>query len=385
MATSLAGAPEAVMQLAVSTLSPPTLSLPLTAGPAVGGLAPGLDPLHADQYFVQLPSWNQAADIVPIYQALCDMLPTSYRIATMTIPEAIASIRDLGMMSASLARHGANPTDVVPHLEECLLQLGDLVDMVPRDTVYHYGVWNPPGRRERRFTSAAAEGALIDAVRVAAPAIDATLEWLCAVVSMPLDSEEFVAGCRDAAQRLESILDAIGQVKKEIPPVFFAQTLRPYFAPLVLGGQTFNGASAAPLSMCILDHLLWSSDCRDRAFRQFQLKQIRYNMPHWRLLYARTLGRPSLVTRMVQAHASGELHNRETIEAVVDLLHVLIAFRGRHRFVAMRAYSAEVRKFEVGSGGYGVDTLEHILHLTRDASKTLNDLLGNSTESQAQT
>lgn len=367
------------MQPALSTFVPPAVSLPLTAGPVVGGLAPGLDPLHADRFFAQLPSWNQVADVVSIYQALCEMLPTSYRIATMTIPEAIASIRDLGMMASSLARHGANPTDVVPHLEERLLQLGDLVDMVPRDTVYHYGVWNPPGRRERRFTGAAAEGALIDAVRVAAPAIDATLEWLCAVVSMPLDSDEFVAGCRDAAIRLESILDAIGQVKKEIPPVFFAQTLRPYFAPLVLGGQSFNGASAAPLSMCILDHLLWSSDCRDRAFRQFQLKQIRYNMPHWRLLHARTLGRPSLVTRMLQAHASGET-NRAAIEAVVDLLHVLIAFRGRHRFVAMRAYSAEVRKFEVGSGGYGVDTLEHILHLTRDASKTLNDLLGNTAE-----
>jgi monodechloroaminopyrrolnitrin synthase len=293
----------------------------------------------------------------------------------MTIPEGIASIRDLGMMASSLARHGVKPTSIIPLLEERLLQLGKLVDMVPRDTVYHYGVWNPLGDRERRFTGAAPEAALINAVRVSAPAIDATLEWLCRVIALRLDSEEFVSGCREATQRLGAILGAIEQVKKEIPPEFFAQTLRPYFAPLELGKQVFNGASAAPLSMCILDHLLWSSDCRDRAFRQFQLEQIRYNMPHWRRLYAHTLGEPSLVTRLIKAHSAGELRNCESIAAVVDLLQVVIAFRGRHRFVAMRAYSVKIRQFEVGSGGYGVATLEHILELTREASKSLGELI----------
>lgn len=353
------------------------MSLPLVAAPTVCASAAGLDPLGADKYFAQLPRWNANLEIGPIYQALCDMMPSAHRVGTMTVPEAIAATRDLGMMAASLGRHGANPTAIVMNLEERLLQLGERVDMVPRDTVYHYGIWNPAGRRERRFTGAAAEGALIDAVRMAVPAIDATLEWLCGVVALRLDSEEFVSGCRDAAQKLETILDAISLVKQEIPPMFFAQTLRPYFAPLEIGGRTYNGASAAPMSMCIVDHLLWGSDCRDRVFRQFQLEQIRYNMARWRVLYGRTLGQPSLVSRLVAAHEAGELESTASIEAVVDLLHVLIAFRGRHRHVARRAYSPDIRKFEVGSGGYGVDTLEHIFGLTRAAAKSLEDLLGN--------
>jgi hypothetical protein len=134
----------------------------------------------------------------------------------------------------------------------------------------------------------------------------------------------------------------------------------------------------------MLDHLLWSSDCSDRTFRQFQLKQIRYNMPHWRTLYAQTLGHPSLVTRLLTAHAAGQLRDVRSIEVVIDLLHVVITFRGRHRFVAMRAYNSEIRQFEVGSGGYGVNTLEHILQLTRVATKSLNDLIVGGKRGEAE-
>ena len=368
-----------------SFISPdPPAALRLTTAPANSGQVPDLDPLGADRHFTQLPAWNETEDVVSIYRALGDLLPTGYRIATMTIPEAIASIRDLGMMASSLKRHGVDPTQVVPHLEERLLQLGDKVDMVPRDTVYHYGVWNPGGRRERRFTGELAEGVLIEAARVAAPAIDATLRELCEIIKLPFDSDEFARKCREAAKRLGMILCSIGKAKKEIPPAFFAQTLRPYFAELTLGGQVYAGASAAPLSVCIVDHLLWSSDCRDKVFRQFQFQQIRYNLPHWRRMYANLLGQPSLVTRLVKGFENGELDNPDALEAAIELLQVLIIFRGRHRFVAMRAYDENIRKFEVGSGGYGTKTLEHILALTRGASKTLRTLLSECLETENQ-
>lgn len=363
------------MQAAHSLPSPSDISTPRASAAANSGLVPSLDPLRADATFALLPSWNARADIVSIHQALSAMLPTAYGAASMSVPEAIAALRDLGMMASSLARHGVEPTRTIPHLEERLLQLGDLVDMVPRDTVYHYGLWNPSGARQRSFTGAAAEHALIESARMAAPALDATLASLCKALVQPLESEQFVARCRRAAEQLEMILAAIGKAKSDIPPAFFARTLRPYFAELELGGQVFRGASAAPLSVCMVDHLLWSSDCRDRRFRQFQRDQIRYNLPHWRRLYDNTLGQPSLVTRLTQAFMRNELPSADAIEATTDLLQVLITFRGRHRFVAMRAYSAQVRKFEVGSGGYGVDTLEHILLLTRGASKQLRSLL----------
>lgn len=334
---------------------------------------PDLDPLHADRHFRMLPTWNSSADVVSITYALRAMVPSAYHVAEMSVAEAIAAIRDLGMMASSLKRHGVEPTDVVPDLEDRLLALGAKVDMVPRDTVYHYGLWNPRGPRERRFTDDPAEAALIDAARIAAPSIDATLQLLCAAMAHPFESAEFVDGCNTATRELGMILCAIGKAKAQIPPEFFAQTLRPYFAELELGGRVYGGASAAPLSICIVDHLLWGSDCDDEVFRPFQDKQIAFNIPRWRRLYAKTMGQPSLVNRLVREHLRG-IHNPKSLEAVIGLLQVMIIFRGRHRFVAKRAYDANIRKFEVGSGGYGTDTLEHLLQLTRNASLRLRAL-----------
>jgi hypothetical protein len=330
-----------------------------------------LDPLDADPVFGVLPVWNRAGDAASIRLALADIAPSRERVSVMTVPEAIAALRDLGMLASSLMRHGVDFTAVIPGLEPRLIELGAKVDMVPRDTVYHYGVWNPAGPRERSFTGDPAEASLIDAARTAAPAIDATLQQLIATLDEPLSSPTFAEGCRDATDRLAQILCSIGKAKREIPPLFFAQTLRPYFTDLRIGGATYAGASAAPLSVCIVDHLLWSSDCADRAFCDFQLEQIRYNLPRWRRLYASTLGQPSLTTRLLAAAKRGPPPTAEAFAAVASVLQVLLIFRGRHRYVAMRAYDERIRLFEVGSGGHGTNTLEHLFALTRGAFKSL--------------
>ncbi|MCA9657707.1 MAG: DUF1864 family protein [Myxococcales bacterium] len=289
----------------------------------------------------------------------------------MSVPEAIAALRDTGMLASSLMRHCVDFTDVVPELEQRLIELGEKVDMVPRDTVYHYGVWNPEGPRERSFTGDPAEASLIHAARTAAPAIDATLQQLLTTLDEPLTSPALAEGCRHAAERLAKILCSIGKAKREIPPLFFAQTLRPYFTDLRIGGATYAGASAAPLSVCIVDHLLWSSDCTDKIFCEFQLEQIRYNLPRWRKLYAATLGRPSLTTRLLAAVKHGPPPTADALAAVASVLQVLLVFRGRHRYVAMRAYDERIRLFKVGSGGHGTSTLEHLFALTRTAFKSL--------------
>ncbi|MEZ4383572.1 MAG: DUF1864 family protein [Nannocystaceae bacterium] len=330
-----------------------------------------LDPLGADATFTHLPAWNAAGDSERIALALVDATPSRAQVARMTTAEAAASLRDLGMLASSLMRHGVDFSTVIPELERRLIELGALVEMVPRDTVYHYGVWNPSGPRERSFTGEPGEAALIAAARTAAPAIDGTLYELIATLAHPIRSQSFADGCQRAAHRLAEILCSIGKAKKEIPPLFFARTLRPYFIDLRIGGEKFAGASAAPLSVCIVDHILWSSDCEDQAFSDFQSEQIRYNLPHWRRLYAATRGQPSLVTRLREMITRGRAPPPEVISAVTELLQVLLIFRGRHRYVAMRAYDESIRLYDVGSGGHGTSTLEHLFALTRDAFRSL--------------
>lgn len=326
-----------------------------------------LDPLEADAAFALLPTWNRRSDTRSISLALRAMTPSRERVTGMTLVESLAAIRDLGMMASSLQKLGVNPVEIAPDLEERLLELGRQVDMVPRDTVYHYGLWNPPGARERSFTGEHAEDALIDAARTAAPAIDRSLSELAPLMDKSVGAAEISTQCHRAAEQLGGILCAIGRARAGVPPEFFARVLRPYFAELTLGGTRFSGASAAPLSVCIVDHIVWSSDCCDQRFRTFQAEQIRYNLPHWRRLHANTLDSPSVVSRLLQAGGRDQ-HTTAALESVHELLRVLVTFRGRHQVVAERAYDASIRTFEVGSGGYGPDTLRHLLVLTRDAA-----------------
>lgn len=330
-----------------------------------------LDPLEADPIFVSLPAWNRAGDAESIALALASITPSRERVAMMTIPESIAALRDIGMLASSLMRHGVDFRTAAPDLEPRLVELGEKVDMVPRDTVYHYGAWNPAGSRERSFTGDPAESSLIAAARTAAPAIEEAIELLLATAELPLESAAFAEGCQRAARRLAQLLCSIGKAKREIPPIFFAQTLRPYFADLTIGGVTYAGASAAPISVCVVDHIVWSSDCRDRRFAAFQAEQLRYNLPRWRRLYTTTLGEPSLTTRLLAAAADGDPAIGESIAAVLEILQVLLVFRGRHRYVAMRAYDEKIRLFEVGSGGHGPSTLTHLFSLTRAAFTSL--------------
>jgi hypothetical protein len=53
---------------------------------------------------------------------------------------------------------------------------------------------------------------------------------------------------------------------------------------------------------------------------------------------------------------------------VARLLRVIVVFRGRHLTVARRAYHADVRLYDHGSGGASTDLLRQISDLTREAA-----------------
>src|ERR1700722_8670401 len=110
-----------------------------------------IDPLSADVIMEKVPSWNKAGDIselVSALQAMCRIVSLESR----NYYELLAIVRDLGILAGSLRRHGQEPLALVPELEPIFLRAGVLTDLIPRDTLMHYTVWNPSGLRLRRYT-----------------------------------------------------------------------------------------------------------------------------------------------------------------------------------------------------------------------------------------
>ncbi len=99
----------------------------------------GLGPLGADSVYPQVPEMNRTADTQALTAVLDQILPGPDQLAAMSFHECLAAMRDIGLFLGSLKRHGTQPIDAVSRLEPILLELGRRTDMIPRDTVHHYG------------------------------------------------------------------------------------------------------------------------------------------------------------------------------------------------------------------------------------------------------
>jgi hypothetical protein len=331
------------------------------------------DPLRLDSSMALLPAWNADEDIRSIAAAVRAGVARSAEIAEWGPRDAAAALRDLGMLLASLKRHGVEPVTAVPEVEPLVLRLGAVTGMPPRDTVFHYVPWNPVGRRARRFTTDPGEDGLVAAVRRSVHHIGSAVQRLSTVYAAPVGSVDFAAGCTAAGVALTHLAEAMVGLRSDVDPVFFARRLRPYFQQISLGGCAFSGAAAAPLAVGIVDHLVWSSDCDNAEYRDFQADTVRYGLPDARRLYEGTLGVASLTSRLVRTGPSPEL--QRSARALDSVFKVLVTFRGRHLVIARAAYRADRRMFAMGSGGYATDTLGLLLRLTRAARRRLGDAI----------
>lgn len=327
------------------------------------------DPLQLDRRMALLPRWNARADTGSMAAAVRHAVERAAELAGWCPEDAAAALRDLGMLFASLKRHGIEPVAAVPEVEPLVLHLGAVTGMPPRDTVYHYVPWNPVGPRGRRFTADPSEEGLVHAVQRSVQHVGSAVAHLSTVYAVPVGSDDFAAGCAAAGRELWHLAEAMVGLRSDVDPVFFARRLRPYFQQVSLGGCAFSGAAAAPLAVGIVDHLVWSSDCDDAAYRAFQADTVQYGLPGSRRLYKRTLGTASLASRLAGTPRSSAVdRNTGALESVLKLL---VTFRGRHLVIARAAYRADRRKFETGSAGYATDTLELLLRLTQAARRRI--------------
>ncbi len=333
-----------------------------------------LDPLGADSGLAQLPAWNESRDVNAIAAALADLVPAEAKAQALGPFEACAAVRDLGMLLGSLKRHGVEPAEAVPSVVPALLTLGRVCGMVPRDTVYHYGPWNPAGVRQRRFTRDPNEDGLIHCVRAAAPGVEACIRALVDAQACEPDTALFAERCRHAARSAMAMVDSINFARMKVDVMFFARVLRPYFEAVTIDGKSYMGPAAAHLPLSLVDHLTWGSDCTDATYRLFQEDATHYTVQCWRDLSRTAASGPSLVTRVIQAlntSAPGDPGLTKGAVAVYAILRVLLAFRGRHKVMADKAYEPQVRLYPVGSGGFSTDVVTRILEVTLSRTREL--------------
>ncbi|MGA8112617.1 MAG: monodechloroaminopyrrolnitrin synthase PrnB family protein [Actinocatenispora sp.] len=330
-----------------------------------------LDPLDADELCGQLPEMNAAADVSALLDGLRRLAGNASEVLDGDPYECRAAMRDLGIVLGSVKRHGVEPVAEVPEVEPVLLRLAERGDVVPRDTVHHYSVWNPHGERQRMYTGSSQETALIDSVRLSLPRLTQAVDLCMLLVEAELTSPEFLTAMGSFRADLASLDESIELVIDRVSPAFFARDLRPYFDELLIGGRTWRGGAGAGLPVPLLDLTLWASDHGDADYGAFWQESMPYVLPEWRRLYAPLSAAPSLVTRVTAALAEAgddplDARLRAAATAVEQSMRALLRFRAKHITVARKSYEEDLRLFPVGSSGGSVELLTSIVQLTRD-------------------
>ncbi|MEI3854972.1 MULTISPECIES: monodechloroaminopyrrolnitrin synthase PrnB family protein [unclassified Ensifer] len=327
-----------------------------------------LDPLQADEFLRTVPGANHERDI-PHLISLLDRLRASAETINFETPEfGHAAMRDIGIVLASLKRHGIEPIPAVPGIEPILLKIGELTDMVPRDTVHHYTSWNPDGARRRTYTSDPQERILQEAVVDVFPHLSASLTLSEELSAMNPDDARFAPLVNALSHEASAMVSSIDAVVKQVSPVFFAQTLRPYFEEITVAGEQYLGPAAAQVPLWLIDLCLWASDRNSPEYEAFLVESVKYSLPPWRAFFHRHRNSPSLVTKLStlleDRHGAVDENVMRSAESVAFLLRTLKVFRGRHLGIARAAYSDDIRLYDKGSGGAPVALLKAIIDLT---------------------
>lgn len=333
-----------------------------------------LDPLNADLYLMELPHLNHVGDVSKIIDVTKILLPDSLDLEGFSVNEACAAVRDLGILAGSIKRYGLEPVEAIPDIESVFVRLGKKTDMVPRDTLIHYTLWNPDNERKRRYTLHIDETRMIESAKMAIPKLETAIYQLINLHTIPFDSSDFITECQRCRTSLNGMVEAIVYTIKNVSRKVFAQDLRPFFDSFTINSQEYLGPGAVEMPLFIFDHFLWSSRYEDEKYLKFKQGFIPYCLPHLRNLYYKFEHELSLLDKLIKILESSNfspLVRGKLVSAaseIIKIMQILIKFRKPHIKVVDQAYlHAENRQREKGSGGYQEDTLNYLTYLTESA------------------
>lgn len=332
-----------------------------------------LDPLGLDQRMRILPLLNEGKAVGAIIDILSANLPEVSRIESMILTEAHAATRDMGMLMASVKRHGVEPANAIPGLEPVMLALANKTGMIPRETIMHYSVWNPDGERRRTFIGSIDEHRTIESLKIGVPGLEQSIRNISDLYFVSPYSEEFSLYCDDIEFYFTSMIDAIVYSVQHVSPRAFALEMRPYYDPIIIGGQEYMGVGPVNLPIFVFDLILWASEVTDRSYKVFREHLIPILTPQFREIFAMFQRKHSLVRiigELLTNHHEITTTLLESAESLNRLLDILVRFRNPHKRLAERAFE-HLDTSATGSSGYRPDILGHIADLTAEAKYEL--------------
>jgi len=296
-----------------------------------------------------------------------------------TYEEALAATRDLGHIAASLRRLNIG-LDNFLELEVLLIQLSQITGEIPRDTVYTYGPRNPDSERRRKFTSLPEEDLFIQSFSDGMNGLNKAIESLMHLNDISVGDSKYVLHIQEAISAFSSMIRAIVEVRRNIPPEMFTGVLRPYFDPISINGKDYLAPGGAQMPILILDLLIGVVDVSNPDYLYYLEDNLQYCPPIYRSLASHirqngnTLLQKALREFTELSDQTEREQGRKSLESLRDLLNELIKFRKPHLRVAKDNFALRGSS-DVGSGGYKPDILEVLVNDTEKAKSILSNVL----------
>jgi monodechloroaminopyrrolnitrin synthase len=337
-----------------------------------------LDPLSFDQYFVSgefscCATALSAEAILSFAERNVNQISFE-TIAKMGEVPAMAAARDLNMVASAVTRFGI-PMHTVPQLESFLILLAEKTREVPTDTVFGYGARNPKGNRRRSFTRTSEEDVFIDSFTEGMNSLTVTLAALETVQTMSLTNGRYSMLVREAMCGFQKMSESILNVRKHISPDFFTHKLRPFFEPKTIRGKTYFAAGGAQMPVTVVDLILWGVEDFDRVYVGYRSENLRY-LPRFYQAEVESIFQSPSILQSVSVELSGgaPIKGNENVQsslaALKEFADQIIRFRAPHLGVAkanMKIRSAG----SVGSGGYDLFILQHLIDRTKKFRSTV--------------
>ncbi len=333
------------------------------------------DPLGADMLMNTLGNLNAAGRVDEIIaQAIC-LVPNSEGIHVMSPSEAHAALRDLGMISASVAYHGRKPFEEIPGIEEALIHISEIAEMVPRDSLFSYCFGNPDEEdRRRTYSGTQAELFLIEAVNILGENMTHIVYGLETIYhDIEGDHSDLLVEIED---RFTTVLNDIVQAKQNIPTHVFRHDIGDYFLPLSIAGKDYEPPSAAHTNLLVMDYLVWGSDCVDKNYKDYIAEYSKYLPKPYRDYIALVNSRESLVSRLESGIESGKNLGKLT-SSLSSMLNRIYSFRSVHftmateRTVARPGRDATVSSKHLNPN----DSLHNVMIQTIAARERISNLV----------
>ncbi len=330
-----------------------------------------LDPFGLDRFLHVLPVLTEEGRLDPILVMLTRAVHRADPELLRQPEAALAGLRDLDFLISSAHRIAAGSYKRVVGLEALLDDLGRWADHAPRGCNFTYGLYNPPGDRMRRFTTAGEETGFIRAIQDGTSRLDQILLALDAMSATRVDHPAFAANAAHLAGWFDHMTKASKAMLRTMPPEVFTERIVVFFGALDINGRTYPGITGAQNHNCAIDYLLFGAESSDDRYLDYASSNMATLSPFHRRLLRGSLERLGGASLLGRIEADLRRADLDAATAGASLRHLdrfitaILSFRAVHRRLAVS--HLPTRQSRRGSGGFDLGLLDLLIRDTRDA------------------